>query len=90
MKKLCTILYVFGIPILLAWLLVINPDKEYGWFMGIVHGALAIPNWIISLFSEGWLMKATLFSSAYGVWWWIALCASIIEYFSSVIYIAKS
>lgn len=61
---------------LMAWILSINPFKEYGWFMGMIHGSLAPFNWVISWFSDAWFVKAPLHTTAYNVFWWIFLVIS--------------
>jgi|TARA_B110000977_G_C10795471_1_gene384183 hypothetical protein len=53
-----------------------EPNKEYsgfwyGWLTGSFHGALLIPNWIISFFDESRQIKATTFSGWYNFNWWI-------------------
>lgn len=53
----------------LALLFPIVADHFYGWFGGLFHGAFLIPNWIISWFADGHLLRAPLCSEAYNVWW---------------------
>lgn len=54
-----------------AWWLRIEPEQSYGWFMGLIHGGLLIPNWILSFFMEDWLVKAPIHSVMYTIDWWI-------------------
>ena len=70
-----TIIY-FG----LALLFPIVVDKVYGWFGGLFHGAFLIPNWVISWFANGHLLKAPLYSGAYNVCWWVGVVLSINSY----------
>ncbi len=50
MKNVISVLICLAIALTLAWMLKINPEKEYGWFMGFIHGGFLVLNWIISLF----------------------------------------
>ena len=63
----------------LALLFPIVVDKVYGWFGGLFHGAFLIPNWIISWFANGHLLKAPLYSGAYNVCWWIGAGLGLIS-----------
>lgn len=69
---------------ILAVIFTISPIKEYGWFMGSIHGALAPYNWIISWF-DPCLVQAPLHTTAYGVFWWIAMIGSAIDLAINVI-----
>lgn len=71
MKTLLQLIVGIAICLGLSWLLEINPETEYGWFMGIVHGLLLVPNWVISLFDASWLMKAPLHTQMYNIDWWV-------------------
>lgn len=71
-------LLVLAIWIFIAWLLEINPMHEYGWFMGLIHGTLFIPNWIISWFDPSWYMMAPVHTSAYTGFWWFATVCDVI------------
>lgn len=71
MKTLLQLIIGILVCLGLAWLLRINPETEYGWFMGVVHGLLLVPNWIISLFDASWLVKAPLHTQVYNVMWWV-------------------
>ena len=64
---------IIGIAVCIgaAFLLRINPEAEYGWFMGAVHGLLLVPNWLISLFDSSWLIKAPLHTRIYNIDWWV-------------------
>lgn len=64
----------------------IKPLEEYGWFQGAMHGLLAIPNWLMSLFSNSVLIKAPIHTSAYNVSWWIGLIIAIIN---CIVYMIK-
>lgn len=72
--------FIIGIAICLlaAWLLRIDPATDYGWFMGIVHGVLLVPDWIISLFDKTWLLKAPLHTQMYNICWWICGVLNVI------------
>lgn len=78
MKFFVRIILWLGLGCLLAWLLSIEPLNEYGWFMGIIHGALAPFNWVISWFNDFWFVKAPLHTTAYNVFWWISLVLTVI------------
>ncbi|MFG6382051.1 MAG: hypothetical protein K1V87_08120 [Muribaculum sp.] len=78
MKAFLQLLWPLVIGLLLAWLLSINPVKEYGWFMGLIHGGLLVPNWIISWFDSSWLLSAPLHTTMYTVDWWIAAVLNVI------------
>ena len=85
MRRCIPYLICFAFTMFLAWLLEINPTKEYGWFMGCVQGALVIPNWIISLFDKGWLCKAPIHTTMYNVFWWIDVIFVVGGYILSLI-----
>ena len=78
MKFFLRLILWLGFGCLAAWLLSIDPFKMYGWFMGIIHGALAPFNWILSWFCDIWFVKAPLHTTAYNVFWWISLVLTII------------
>ena len=65
----------------IGWLLCdIDPDKHYSWYSGIWHGLFFIPNLLRSWFGDA-LYKATDYTTAYNVWWWITTissCSSIL------------
>ena len=65
----------------------INPEKEYGWFMGNLHGAWSLHNWILSCFNGDILVKAPLHTSAYNIWWWIGLVFSVYSWIKSLLLI---
>ena len=69
----------------LALLFPIVVDKAYGWFGGLFHGAFLIPNWIISWFTDGHLLRAPLCSGAYNIWW---LAGAVLGIISSIFYAA--
>lgn len=78
MKQFVNLLVTVAVSFGLAWLLSINPAKEYGWFMGLIHGGFLVPNWIISWFDPDWLVKAPLHTTMYNVDWWISVIFSAI------------
>ena len=80
MKKLFFRLFTLAVGCFFAWLLQIDPGKEYGWFMGIIHSWLLVPNWIISWFKSGWLIIAPLHTTAYMVFLWIHIVLSVLFY----------
>ena len=64
----------------LGWLLCdINPDKTYGWFAGIWHGMFFIANWIRWLFTDA-LYKASDYTTAYNVFYWISSVLSVLAF----------
>lgn len=67
----------------LALLFPIVADQFYGWFGGLFHGFLVIPNWIISWFADGHLLRAPLCSGAYNIWW---LAGAVLGIISSMFY----
>lgn len=71
------LLFGTAIGFLIAWIFDINPLKEYGWFMGWLHGAWALFNWVMSLFNDAVFVKAPLHTSAYNVFWWIGLVFTV-------------
>ncbi len=66
-------LFALGIAFALAAIFDINSAKEYGWFMGSLHGAWLPANWILSWFNDSVLLKAPLHTNAYTTWWWIGV-----------------
>ena len=50
----------------------IKPTKTYNWYSGIWHGMFAIPNWVVSWFTDDVYCKASNSTTAYSVWWWIS------------------
>lgn len=78
MKALLQLIITLAIALGLAWILSINPAKEYGWFMGLIHGGLLVPNWLIGLFDGSWLTKAPIHTSMYNVDWWITAILNVI------------
>lgn len=71
--RIIGLLIGFCVAYFIAGLFPINPSKEYGWFGGGFHGIWAVFNWVRSLFDDTVLLKATLHTSAYNVWWWLGL-----------------
>lgn len=82
MKRLITSVVVYFCA---AWLLCdIEPDKTYTWYSGIWHGMFFIVNIIRSMFTDA-LFKATDYTTAYNVFYWIsAIFASPIVYESMI------
>lgn len=37
-------IFPWAVVFFFAWLLQIDHEKEYGWFMGFIHGWLLVPN----------------------------------------------
>ena len=70
-------LFVIGLVFALVLIFDINPAKEYGWFMGSLHGAWIPANWILSLFNDSVLLKAPLHTNAYNTWWWIGVVIGV-------------
>ena len=86
--RILGICIVFGSLFLVVTIFDINPEKEYGWFMGNLHGVWSLHNWILSCFNGDILVKAPLHTSAYNIWWWIGLVLSVytwIEFLLSII-----
>ena len=94
MKTVFQLLVCIAICIGVALLLRINPETEYNWLMGSVHGLLLVPNCIISVFDPSWLIKAPLHTSGYNVAWWILGISDILYWIwaivGAVIAIARS
>ena len=85
MKTILQLLAGVAICFGLAWWLRIDPAQEYGWWMGIVHGLLLVPNWLISLFDSTWLVKAPLHTQMYNIDWWVCGILNIIYWLWAVI-----
>ena len=86
--RILGICIAFGLFFLWVTIFDINPEKEYGWFMGSLHGFWSLHNWILSCFNGDILVKAPLHTSAYNIWWWIGLVLSVytwIEFLLSII-----
>ena len=77
-KFFVCLLILIGCQFWAAYCIEINPEEVYCWYSGMGHGTYAIANWFISLFAEGRLIKASLCTTAYTVWWWISLCFSVV------------
>ena len=84
MKAFINFIVMCAVSFGLAWLLQIEPTKEYGWFMGLVHGAFFVPNYIISLFDPAWLTKAVVYTTMYNVDWWIVVVLNVFGWIMSV------
>ena len=85
MKTILQLLAGVAICFGLAWWLRIDPAQEYGWWMGIVHGLLLVPNWLISLVDSTWLVKAPLHTQMYNIDWWVCGILNIIYWLWAVI-----
>jgi hypothetical protein len=78
MKKITLSLAVgFTIVFAMAYFIYPEPGKQYtGFWYGLMtggfHGALLIPNWIISLFDSTRIIKATDCSTTYTIAWWVS------------------
>ncbi len=84
MKTILQLLAGIAICFGLAWWLRIDPGQEYGWWMGIVHGILLVPNWLISLFDSTWLVKAPLHTQMYNIDWWVCGILNILYWIWAV------
>lgn len=84
-KFLFSVLILIGVQLFAAYCREVDPQVLYSWYAGMAHGTSAIPNWFISLFTEGRLIKAPLCTAAYNVWWWISLCFSVVVNIVAVI-----
>ncbi len=71
MKTLIQLLIGIAVCLGAAYLLRIDPQTDYGCFMGGVHGLLLVPNWLLSIFNHEWMIKAQLHTSAYNIAWWV-------------------
>lgn len=71
MKTLLQFIIGLAICFGVAFWLRIDPADSYGWFMGIIHGLLLVPNWLISLFDHSWLVKADNYTQMYNIDWWV-------------------
>ncbi len=85
MKTLLQLLVGIAICIGVALLLRINPQAEYGWLMGSVHGLLLVPNCIISVFDPSWLIKAPLHTSGYNICWWVLGICDILYWIWAIV-----
>ena len=62
----------------------INPAIKYNWYSGIWHAFSALPNWVVSWFSDDIYCKAPNSTVAYSIWWWIIIVFSFLVVISSV------
>ena len=83
-------LFVIGLVFALALIFDINPAKEYGWFLGSLHGAWIPANWILSLFNDSVLLKAPLHTNAYNTWWWIGVVMGVWSWIRIVLQLIAS
>ncbi len=84
MKEILDLLDGIAICFGLSGWLRIDPGQEYGWWMGIVHGILLVPNWLISLFDSTWLVKAPLHTQMYNIDWWVCGILNILYWIWAV------
>ena len=85
LKKFILILVELVVIFVVAYLFAIEPTKKYEWFAGIFHGIWAIPNYVISLLVDNYLIKAQLYTRLYNTLWWILLVISAL-YYINVLY----
>ena len=78
MKTFIQLIIGVAICVAIAVLLRIDPQVEYGWFMGAVHGFLLVPNFIVSIFDGSWLIKAPIHTQMYNIDWWVCGVLDII------------
>ena len=83
---------LIGIVLLLSVAMIfdINSLKEYGWFVGSLHGVWAPGNWILSWFNDSVIMKAPIHTNAYNIWWWTGLLCGIWIWIKSILAIIAS
>ena len=63
-----------------GWLLCdIDPDRVYTWYSGIWHGMFFVINFIRSWFTDA-LYKATDYTTAYNIFYWIFSILSTIGF----------
>ena len=89
-KTLIIVSFIVEVAIFfgLAIFFPIVTDHFYGWFGGLFHGFLLVPNWIISWFADGHLLRAPLCSGAYNIWWSIGAVLGIISFMFYAVYLA--
>lgn len=85
MKTLIQLLVGIAICIGASLFLRINPEMEYGWLMGAVHGLLLVPNCLISIFDPSWLIKAPLHTSGYNIDWWICGICDVLYWIWAIV-----
>ena len=71
-----------------------TPGDTYSGFWwslltGAFHGALLIPNWIISFFDHTRLIKASHYSGWYNFWWWLWAIGNILNILSNFVPLLK-
>ena len=84
MKTFLQLVIGVAVCVAVAVLLRIDPQTEYGWFMGAVHGFLLVPNFIVSLFDGSWLVKAPLHTQMYNIDWWVCGVIDVIYWIWAV------
>lgn len=71
---------------LTAWFFCdISGGSEYGWLSGIWQGLFFAENWIYSLFIDGHLYKADVYTALYNIFYWIFAIPSCIGLLFTVI-----
>jgi hypothetical protein len=93
MKKLIlSVLVGLLIPTVLSFFVYPESDKVYegfllGWWAPCIHGTCFIPNYIHSMIEEGRLFKATSYSTAYNVWWWLTAVSGVYTIIFKPVYV---
>lgn len=65
-----------------GWLLCdIEVGKAYSWYSGIWHGIFLPVNFIRSLIFDDVLYKASVYTTAYNVFYWIFGISSVFSFF---------
>lgn len=73
------------IAFIIAWFYNFQPGYEYSWWWMFLHGPLIVPNWILSFFIDGKACRPELYTTAYGVLWWISTIGWVVTFISYVI-----
>lgn len=84
-KALNSLFSVLVTTAILGAIFAIDPAKEYSWLGGFFHGAWTAGNWILSLFMDDHLIKATIHTSSYNIFWWIGFAILALTCFSNFI-----
>jgi len=71
LKKFFWIFFEVVVIFLVAYFFSIQAEKSYEWYVGLFHGAVAVPNYVISLVKDGHLYRATTFVPTYNYAWWV-------------------
>ena len=83
-KKFLWIFIEIVLVFVVAYLFSIEAGKKYEWYAGVFHGAVVIPNYVISLFQDGYLYKATSFAYTYLYAWWAFFIFTFFYYVSII------